>query len=304
MTVELAIQTMTSHANSIELATWAEREGLAAFAVADHFLMTGDSSYALDQLTLLGAVAERTDRIALATLVSPITFRHPAVLLKAGVTIDEISGGRFTLGLGAGWMEKEHEAFGFDFPPIRERLDRLEEALGYITTVREGNESGFHGRHYHLAPGPVPRPSGERMRLAIGGSGPRRTPELAGTFADEFNVFPSQHPMGDRITAARRAAVDAIRDPDTILFSTAFPLVVGEDPVDLDRRIDAIAESRGADPDRIRSRWPAAGIPVATRDEYLERLAQLEALGISRVYFQVAFDTPEEIHRLVGLLVR
>lgn len=142
------------------------------------------------------------------------------------------------------------------------------------------------------------------MRLAVGGSGPARTPELAGTYADEFNVFPSRHPMEARIAAARRAAVDAVRDPDTILFSTAFPLVVGEDPVDLDRRIDAIAESRGADPDRIRSRWPAAGIPVATRDEYLERLAQLEALGISRVYFQVAFDTPEEIHRLVGLLVR
>ncbi|HEX7100237.1 MAG TPA: LLM class flavin-dependent oxidoreductase [Acidimicrobiia bacterium] len=303
MSVELAIQTMTDVARSLELAQWAESAGLAAFAVADHYLTSERDFRALDQITVLAAVAARTEAIELATLVSPITFRHPAVLLKAGVTIDEISGGRFTLGLGAGWMEKEHEVFGFDFPATRERLDRLEEALGYIASVREGSESGFHGRHYHLAPGPTPLPRGERMRLAVGGSGPRRTPELAGTYADEFNVFPSRHPMDARITAARRAAVDAVRDPDTILFSTAFPLVVGEDRADLDRRIDQVAAARGTEPDRIRTSWPRAGIPVATRDEYLERLAELEALGISRVYFQVGFDSPDDIRRSIGLLV-
>src|SRR5690554_3505388 len=115
MMVELAIQTRTYHANSIELPTWANRAGLAAFAVADHVLMTSDYSYATDQLTLVGAVAERTDRIALATLVSPITIRHPAVMLKAAVTLDEISKGRFSLGIGAGWMEDEHIRFGLPF---------------------------------------------------------------------------------------------------------------------------------------------------------------------------------------------
>ena len=303
VTVELAIQTMTDVAQSIELAQWAESQGLAAFAVADHYLRTEEDFRALDQMTVLAAVAARTESIQLATLVSPITFRHPAVLLKAGVTIDEISGGRFTLGLGAGWMEKEHDVFGFDFPPTRERLDRLEEALGYITAARDGNEQGFHGRWYHLAPGPAPQPRGERMRLAVGGSGPARTPELAGTYADEFNVFPSRHPMEARIAAARRAAVDAVRDPDTILFSTAFPLMVGEDRADLDRRVEEVAAARGVEPERIRERWPQSGIPVATRDQYLEELSRLEEIGISRVYIQVAFDSPDKVRRLVGLLV-
>lgn len=300
MTVELAIQTMTSHANSIELATWAEREGLAAFAVADHFLMTGDSSYALDQLTLLGAVAERTDRIALATLVSPITFRHPAVMLKAAVTLDEISNGRFSLGIGAGWMEEEHIRFGLPFPAIGERFDRLAETLAYLHAAR--TDTGFDGRYYQLAAGEPPQPVPDRVRIVVGGSGKRRTPQLAGRYADEFNLSPTEESMASRIERARSAAADAGRDPTRLTMSTAFPLVVEEDSAALDRRIEQVAADRGVESDRIRERWPAIGIPVGVVGEVREQLAVLEAEGIERVYFQVAFDSPETVKRLVGLL--
>lgn len=303
VTVELAIQTMTDFATSLELAEWAETEGLANFALADHYLTSPDySSYALDQLTLLGAIAARTERIGLTTLVSPITFRHPAVMLKAAVTLDEISGGRFSLGVGAGWMKEEHDRFGFTFPDVGERFDRLTEALAYLKAVRGGNEEGFTGRYYQLAPGPSPRPLAETLRIVLGGSGARRTPALAGRYADEFNVFPSRDPMGPRIEAARQAARAAGRDPNAMLVSTAFPLVIGADTADLERRIETVAASRGGDPDRIRTRWRRAGIPVAAADDYRNHLEELEAEGISRVYFQVAFDTLDDIRHMVGLL--
>lgn len=299
--MQLAIQTMTSYAMSLELARWAEAEGLAGFAVADHYL-TGSSPYALDQLTVLAAVAAGTDRIPLITLVSPVTFRQPAVMWKTAVTLDEISGGRFSFGLGAAWMEEEHERFGIDFPGTGERFDRMSEALAYITAIRSGDQRGFEGDHYRLESGPVPQPQGETVRLIVGGSGPRRTPELAGRYAEEFNAYPSRHPFGPRIETARAAAERAGRDPDALLISTAFPLVVGADEADLDRRIAQIASTRGADPERIRSRWPQAGIPVGLPDQFQLGLESLAAEGVERVYLQAAFDSLEDIRRMVDLL--
>lgn len=300
--MQIALQTMTDWPTSVELARWAESEDLVAFAVADHYLSGPDDRFALDQPSVLAAVAAHTESIELATLVSPVTFRHPAVMLKTAVTIDQVSGGRFTLGLGAGWMEEEHTAFGLDFPPTAERFDLLTEALAYLAAARTGDEAGFAGDHYRLAPGPPPEPTAAGVKFAVGGSGPRRTPRLAGRYADEFNVFPSREPFADRIEAARVAAEAAGRDRDELMISTAFPLMTGTDAADLEHRIARVAEARGADVDRIRSRWPQAGIPVATVDEYRDRLAELEAIGIQRVYFQVAFDPTPEIQRLLPLL--
>lgn len=299
--MQFAIQTMTSYATSLELARWAEEEGLAGLAVADHYL-TGSSPYALDQLTVLAAVAAGTDRIPLSTLVSPVTFRHPAVMWKTAVTLDEISGGRFSFGLGAAWMEEEHERFGIDFPGTGERFELTAEALAYMTAIRSGDENGFQGDHYRLESGPAPEPRGETVRIIVGGSGPQRTPELAGRYAEEFNAYPSRHPFGPRIEKARAAAEEAGRDPDALFVSTAFPLVVGSDEADLDRRITQIASTRGADPERIRTRWPKAGIPVGVVDDFQLGLDALAAEGIERVYFQFAFDTLDDIRRMVGLL--
>lgn len=300
--MQLAIQTMGAYGDTLELARWAEAEELAAFSVADHYLSRSDDPYALDQLSVIAAVAAQTERIQLATLVSPITFRHPATMLKSAVTIDEISGGRFTLGVGAGWMEPEHTRFGLDFPPTAERFARLEDALGYLRAAIDGNELGYEGAFYRLAPGVPPEPRGSNLRLVVGGSGARRTPALAGTFADEFNLSAAEEPVSARVTRAREAAAAAGRDPGALLTSIAFPLVVGSDPTDLEDQIEAVAAWRGSDPEAIRTKWKSVGIPVATAPEYRERLAELEAAGVQRVYFQVAYWPTDAVRRAVALL--
>ncbi|HJR93272.1 MAG TPA: LLM class flavin-dependent oxidoreductase [Acidimicrobiia bacterium] len=300
--MQLAIQTMRGYADSVELAQWAEASRVAAFAVADHYLAGKQSPYALDQLTVLAAVAAATETIELATLVSPITFRHPAVMLKTAVTLDEISGGRFTLGVGTGWMKDEHERFGFSFPPIGRRFDELEEALAYLRAGLDGDEAGFEGLRYRLAPGPAPQPQGSRVRLIVGGTGPRRTPDLAGRYADELNLTPSAAPIPDRIERARLAAAAAGRDPDALLISTAFPVIVGADPEEVTERIAMVAKRRRTSPEDIRTRWEEIGIPIGTTDQYLSRLEELHTDGVRRVYFQVAFDPIDDVRRAFDLL--
>lgn len=303
VSMELAVQTMTSYAATLELAQWAEGEGLAGMAVADHYLRGDDQTYALDQLTVLAAIAAQTESLELSTLVSPITFRHPAVMLKTAVTIDEISGGRFTLGVGAGWMEAEHEKFGFDFPSVKERFDRLEEALAYLRAARRTDGSAYAGRYYQLSEGPAPEPRGDNLRLVVGGGGKKRTPELAGTYADEFNAFPSDEPIPSRIDVARAAAQVAGRDPERLFVSSAFPLIIGADEAEAEERVEAVAANRGVDPDRIRSRYRELGIPLGGLDRYLSRLEEMEAEGVQRVYLQVGFDSLAEIQQSVGLLL-
>ena len=302
MTMELGLQTMTSSRRTLEMAALAEARGLAAFAVADHYLSGPSDAYALDQLTLLGAVATATQDIELSTLVSPITFRHPAVMLKAAVTVAELSGGRFTLGVGAGWMREEHELFGLPFPETGERFDMLTEALSYLRAAIDPEAPGFEGTHYRLAAGTAPQPGGPNLRLVVGGGGASRTPTLAGRFADEFNAFPAEAPFDVRINRAKAAAAEAGREPDDLFVTCAFPLVVGATQSEVEMRMAEVGRRRGVDPDDIRPRWSSLGIPVGTVDEVSQGLDHLESIGIRRVYFQVAFDDVDAISRSIDLL--
>lgn len=299
--IELAVQTMTSFERSLDLARWAERSGVAAFAVADHYLSGPENPYALDQLVVLGGIAAHTERIELSTLVSPVTFRHPAVMLKAAATLAEISGGRFTLGVGTGWMEEEHSLFGLPFPDTGQRFEMLTEALGYLSAAVDPDAPGFDGAVYRLEPGTTPRPSGP-LRFVVGGAGASRTPTLAGTYAHEYNPFPGATPYADRIEVARSAASDAGRDPDELLVSTAFPLVVGEDEREVRERMAEVGRARDADPHEIRTRWAELGIAVGTVDEVRSRLEELADLGMGRVYFQVAFDDLDVVARSFDLI--
>lgn len=293
--MELGIQTMTGYPDTLALAQWCETNGIAALAVADHYLAGDDVSIpAYDQLVILGAVAAQTNRLELSTLVSPLTFRHPAVHYKAAVTLDEISEGRFTMGLGTGWMEREHEAFGLELHEMSERFDRLEETLAYFAAARSGD--GFTGEHYRIEAF-VPQPAPTNLRIVVGGSGTRKTPALAGRFADEFNVFPSESGISQRVSAARQAAASSGRSVDSLMISTAFPVFVGRDESSYRDAVTRTAEARGHDPDALEERARSLGIPHGSPEMFRSGLARLAAEGIERVYLQVGVEPGESIEQ-------
>jgi alkanesulfonate monooxygenase SsuD/methylene tetrahydromethanopterin reductase-like flavin-dependent oxidoreductase (luciferase family) len=292
--VEICVQTMTDYASTLRLARMCEAEGVPALAVADHYLTaptteTTGRSPTLDQLVLLGGIARETTTVELVTLVSPLTFRHPAVHLKAAVTLDQMSGGRFGMGLGTGWMASEHTAFGLPFPETRERFERLEETLRYFRAALSGAGDGFEGRYYRLDPF-TPLPVPENLRLVVGGGGARRTPELAGRYADEYNVFPAETPFEDRIATARAAATDAGRPPTAFSVSSAFPAALGATVEEANRRIGHYASRFRERPDTWAGEARELGVPVGTVEQTRAAFERLAEAGVTRVYLQMGAD--------------
>ena len=211
----LGLLSTTSYRRVLEAARWADNVGLMNFAVPDHYL---DESPAgrptLDAFAVLAGLARETAGIELAVMLSPITFRHPAVLAKSAVTIDRMSGGRFLLGVGTGWFELEHTVMGLELPSLDERFDRLEDALGYLGAAFLPEPAAYAGRFYRLERHPVQPPPSRRVRLVVGGTGPIRTPRLAGLHADELNIHSTPVAgVAARVRRAREAAAGAGRDP-------------------------------------------------------------------------------------------
>lgn len=243
--MEFGLQVGHPYESVIDAAQLAEKWGLAAVKVPDHYLGTADMKTwdlpAYDALVQLAGLSRETSRIEIGTLVTPITFRHPAVVAKSAITLDEMSGGRFTLGLGVGWLDKEHSVFGIPYPPVGERFDMLEETLGYLRAFFDPSHPGFDGDIYKLADfahTPMPK---QPVPIMIGGGGPRKVPRLAGTFASEFNIIGVNgfEGMKLRIERARQAAEIAGREPDNLLISTVAN-IIGVDThaelEDVDRR--------------------------------------------------------------------
>jgi F420-dependent oxidoreductase-like protein len=237
-----------------------------------------------DAWVTLGALARETERVRLGTLMSSATFRHPGPLAIAVAQVDEMSGGRIELGLGAGWYEEEHAAYGIPFPPVAERFDRLSEQLAVITGLWStplGQRFSYPGRHYQLTDSPaLPKP---RQRphppVIIGGSGPSRTPALAARFAAEFNL--PFAPLADFVTQRDRVsrACEAIdRDPATIVWSVALVACCGSEEGEVARRAAAIGREAG----ELRANG-AAGLP----GEVVETLRRYGDAGAQRVYLQV-----------------
>lgn len=299
--MEIAVQTMAGYDDTLRLARWCEANGVAALAVADHYLGGTDlESPALDQLVMLGGIARETTTLELVTLVSPLTFRHPAVHLKAAVTLDEMSGGRFSLGIGTGWMEEEHNAFGLELYPTSQGFERLEETLRYLRAATSGAGEGFEGRHYRLA-GFTPLPSPSNLRLVVGGVGARRTPRLAGRYADELNLASSESPCSLRAERGRQAAEEAGRDPSDLRISAAFPAFFGADEAGYRDTIERHAQAHNADVDEIENRLAALDIPSGPPDRFREGLSRLTDAGVDRVYLQVGRGTDDAIDRLESL---
>ncbi len=296
-----------SYDDLLGLATWAEGFGLASIARSDHYLNGRESAEATDALTTLAGLARDTSRIKLTVLVTPLTFRHPAVIAKTAATIDQMSGGRLELGIGTGWMESEHEQFGIELPDLRTRFSLFYEHLAYLWAAFGRDEAGFSGRHFELAPIDVkPRPTGD-LPIIIGGSGMKKTPTYAGRFADEYNMFMCPlDVLADRRSVMIKAAREAGRDPDAIRISMAGPIVAGADAAEHAELLARIASDRGISVDELRDRYDDRNVLHGTFDEVRSRLAALGDAGVSRYYLQRfehlnAVDTAE-LERTLGPL--
>ena len=271
----------------VALARACERLGFEALFRSDHYLsvMGAGGRESLDAWGTLCGLAALTSTLRLGTLVSPATFRHPSVLAKSAVTADHISGGRVELGMGTGWLEREHRAYGFAFPPQRTRMDMLAEQLEIVTGAFRGGPFSFAGEHYAVDElDALPRPVQDPLPLLMGGAAKRRGAALAARFASEYNVV---HAAPEDAAAARERLVAACeqagRDPASLRFSLMHAVVIGASEGELADRAERLAEVTGdrADPARLR-RELIAGTP----DEIVARLREYEQAGVERVMFQ------------------
>jgi len=263
-----------------------ESLGFDAFFRSDHYLSMGGDGLPgpTDAWVTLAALARETSRIRLGTLVSSATFRWPGILAITVAQVDAMSGGRVELGLGTGWYDGEHTAYGIPFPALGERFERLEEQLAILTglwATPVGEKFSYSGAHYTLADSPaLPKPFQKpHPPLILGGAGAKRTPRLAATYADEFNV--PFHGVADtqaQFVRVREACESRNRDPATLTLSAAQVVCCGTDEAEVAARARAI----GREVDELRANG-AAGTP----DEVVARLRELGAAGAGTVYLQV-----------------
>ena len=263
-----------------------EETGFDAFFRSDHYLTMGGDGLPgpTDAWITLAGLARETSRIRLGTLMTAATFRLPGPLAISVAGVDQMSGGRIELGIGAGWFEAEHTAYGIPFPPVRERFDRFEEQLAIISGLLAapvGEMFDFEGEHYRLAGSPaLPKPVQDGgVPIIVGGKGRTRTPRLAARHAAEFNVPFETVAENARLFAGVRAACEeAGRDPSSMVYSSALVLCVGKDEVELARRAAAI----GRDVAELRENG-VAGTPA----EAVDILGRYAEAGAQRVYLQV-----------------
>lgn len=264
----------------------AERLGFDGFFRSDHFLKMGDFFDGLpgptDALTTIAGLARETSRIRLGTLVSSVTYRHPGLLAIQAAQLDAMSGGRFELGLGTGWYEDEHRAYGIPFPA--KRFDLLEEQLQILTglwATPVGETFSFEGAHYRLEDSPaLPKPVQSPMPLIVGGAGPTRTPALAARYATEFNiVFQPEDVIADRFARVTAACERIDRDPATLKRTVGLTVLAGATEADVARR----AANTGVDLERFRADFNLCGSAA----EIADRVGRLQELGAERIYLQM-----------------
>ena len=305
--MQIALMASGSYDTLFTAARWAEDRGLPVLGIPDHYVFSLDESGianpAHDAFALLAGLARETSTIRLSVTVSPITFRHPAVLAKTAFTIDAMSAGRFTLGIGTGWLDLEHETFGFRYPPMTERYEMMEEGLAYVRAMAAGE--AFDGEYYALQAADLhPRPS-DGFQIVVGGKGPLKTPTLAGRYADEYNAFPAPiEEFRARVDLARSEAAAAGRDPDALVISSAGSVLVGADEADYRDRLAAAAAEAGITTGELEAHYDARNTPRGPIDRVREQLAALERAGMSLFYFQTPWsddlDRTGEVIDLLG----
>jgi F420-dependent oxidoreductase-like protein len=276
----------------VAIAETCERAGIGTLYRSDHYLSVEDRRErgSLDAWATLAALAAITTRLRLGTMVSPATFRHPSVFAKSAATVDQISGGRVEAGLGAGWWDREHDAYGFDLPELGPRMDAFEEQLEIVTRQWADGPFSFDGQHFRIEdldarPKPLQRPA---PPFIVGGSGGPRSLRLAVRWASEYNtVF-----LGPREMADLRRRLDAEcekqdRDPATMPLSVMTGWIVGRTSEEVVERAGRLAEWRGegGDGERFLDELPDAWI-TGTVEEAVEQLRALHEAGCHRVMAQ------------------
>lgn len=265
----------------LALARWSEANGLVSFARSDHYHWRGEPAPdATDAFATLAGMARDTSSIRLAVLVTPITFRHPAVIAKNASTIDQMSGGRLDLGVGTGWMEAEHEALGLPFPDWSERFARLEDALGYLDAAFSKQAPGYEGEYYTLRADVRPKPEG--IRLIVGGQGKKRTPSLAGRHADEYNHFLAPAPeIAPKIAVMREAAAGR-----QVTVSVMGAPMVGRTEAEYRQRLEKASARRHLSPEEMEEKLSNNGVPFGTPSRAAETVSALEEAGVDKWYVQ------------------
>ncbi|GAA2675457.1 MULTISPECIES: LLM class F420-dependent oxidoreductase [Actinosynnema] len=276
-----------SYDDLLRVARAAEAAGYGAFFRSDHYLKMGSVDGLpgpTDPWITFAGLARDTSTIRLGTLMTAATFRYPGPLAISVAQVDQMSGGRVEFGLGAGWYEEEHTAYGIPFPSVRERFDRYAEQLEIITglwATPVGEDYTFQGDHYRLIDAPaLPKPAQDRVPVLIGGKGAKRTPALAAKHATEFNLpFVDAEFAAKQFARVDQACRDIGRDPAEITRSAALVAAIGKDDAEVARRAAAI----GRDVDELKANG-LAGTPA----EVVDRLGQWrERTGVERIYLQL-----------------
>ena len=283
------------------LAGVAEDVGFESVWVMDHFWqlppLGGPDQPILEGYTLLGALAARTQRVKLGTLVTGVTYRNPALLAKMVTTLDVISGGRAILGIGAAWYEEEHAALGFEFPPVSERMHRLEQAVQICRAMFTEDAPSFNGMHYRIDGAKnVPRPIQQGgPPILVGGSGEKRTLRIVARYADMCNIHGSAATIKRRLDILRAHCDEVGRDYSEITTTRRGSLIVTESEEEADGLAKMLRDAAGPEFDEQ--------FTVGTEEQVLEQVGMLVDAGLDSLIFDMAYAPPETVRRIGTALV-
>jgi F420-dependent oxidoreductase-like protein len=284
----------------VEYATTAEDAGFSSLWVMDHFYqlpaLGGGDQPMLEAYTLLGALAARTTTAQLGTLVTGVTYRNPAMLAKIITTLDVISKGRAILGIGAAWHDIEHEGYGFAFPAVKERMDRLEEAVQICRAMFADDHASFEGRYYNVKDARnLPRPiRAAGPKIMIGGGGEKRTLKLVAQYADQCNVTGDADMIRHKIKVIQEHCAAVGRDPSEIEITRMATLVLTKSDEETKQTRDFVTAAAGED--------AAAGFNIGQEHEVIDQLAAVIEAGVDEAIFNMPLSPVEDVRRAGELL--
>ena len=292
--MKVFLQARGSYETLLTLSKWSEQNNIERIGLPDHYIVgkqrhnKNEPTPALDLLTASAGLVRDTEKMVYSILVSPITFRHPSVLVKMASTINDMAKGRFRLGVGTGWLEIEHDLYGIPFPDLKTRFEMLEESLLYIREALSGNNNGFQGEYYQLKEFPVEPASLQDIPIIIGGGGKVKTPTLAGKYSEEFNIYAGpKEILAKSISLFREVAADNGRDLKKLEITTACPPIVGLMKKGVGASLTVAAKALAQTEDEIASTWREKNYLFGTPDEVASTLSMWQEVGIEAVYLQL-----------------